>query len=264
MRLSQPGIVTIAALKGGVGKTTLSTNVAVHAASLGKRTLLVDLDPEACATNNLAPLSTDLSHTTVIYDLLKTGKVEFSEAIIQSAYPGLHLLPSALRNHHCEKVAAHLNPKRLLRERLVPLSYDLILLELPLSFTTVTGAAYLASDLIILPCTPSIFALESVALTIEAVDKLAEEFEAPERNFKILMNQFNSKRVASTEIFAALKETYPNQVFPFVVRDSADIQNSTNIGKSVFDTRCSRDIRNALHDLTVAICSPMAREARPQ
>ncbi len=247
-------VITFAALKGGIGKTTISTNVAVRAANLGAKVLLIDMDPEACATNALVPRDTDLSNRLIFCDLLKDEKPDMQKAIISSNYPGLDLIPSALRNHHAEKLVGNLNPKRIIRDRLEGLDYNLILLELPPSFTTVTGSAYLAADLIVLPCTPSIYSLESVALTIEAIDQLADQFECPERNYKILMNQYNSSRVASQEIIQALMETYKSKVFPFYIRESADIANSTNAGRSIFEVKCSRSIREDFHELTMQVC----------
>lgn len=247
-------VVTFAALKGGIGKTTISTNVAVRAANLGAKVLLIDLDPEACATNALMPKDADLSNAPIFCDLLKEDRADVRKAIVPSSYPGLDLIPSALRNHHAEKLIGNLNPKRIIRDRLEGLDYNLILLELPPSFTTLTGSAYLAADLVVLPCTPSVYSLESVALTIEAIDQLADQFECPERNYKILMNQYNSGRVASQEIIQALMETYKSKVFPFYIRESADIANATNAGRSVFEIKCSRSIREDFHELALQVC----------
>lgn len=248
-------VVTFAALKGGIGKTTISINVAIRAASLGAKVLLIDLDPEACATNGLVKADTDLSKTIIFYDLLKEKQSDIRPAIIPSNYPGLDLIPSALRNHHLEKLVGNLNPKRIIKDRLSDLDYNLIILELPPSFTTLTGSAYLAADLIILPCTPNVYSLESVALTIEAIDALAKEFECSERNYKVLMNQYNSSRVASQDIIKSLLDNYKSKVFPFYIRESADIANATNAGRSVFDIKCSKNIRECFHELTMQVCN---------
>jgi chromosome partitioning protein len=252
-------VVTFAALKGGIGKTTISTNVAVRAAALGAKVLLIDLDPEACATNGLIKPDMDISKATIFYDLLKE-KQNLQLSIIQSNYPGLDLVPSALRNHHLEKLVGNLNPKRIIKDRIDSLHYNLIILELPPSFTTLTGSAYLAADLIVLPCTPSIYSLESVALTIEAIDALAVEFECSERNYKVLMNQYNSSRVASQEIIKTLLDTYKSKVFPFYIRESADVANATNAGSSIFDVKCAKNIRESFHELTMQICGVQQEE----
>lgn len=247
-------VITFAALKGGIGKTTISLNVAVRAASLGARVLLIDLDPEACATNGLMQPGTVTEKTPVFHDLFKDKTTPIKDIIIPSTHSGLDIIPSALRNHRVDKLIANLNPKKLIKDKLEKLNYNLIILELPPSFTALTGSAYLAADLIVLPCTPSVYSLESVALTIEAVDVLAKEFECPEKSYKILMNQYNSGRVASQEIIGSLLDEYKSKVYPFYIKDSADIANATNSGKSIFDMKCSKDIRATFHELTMHVC----------
>jgi chromosome partitioning protein len=250
--------VTFASLKGGIGKTTLSVNVACRASSLGAKVLLIDIDPEACATNqllkNISPEAK--AKLPILKDVFKEN-LGLKEAIVKSDYPFLDLIPSSLKNSMCEKIVASSNPKRLIRDRLEQIKsegYNLILLELPPSYSTLVGSAYLAADLIIMPCTPSIYSLESVALTIEAVDNLAAEFECPAKNYKILMNQYSPGRVASQEVLDALIDSYKSTVLPIKIRDSADIANATNAGKSVFEVTCSKTVRQDFQDLTQWIC----------
>jgi chromosome partitioning protein len=248
-------VITFAALKGGIGKTSLTLNVAVRAAELGANVLIVDFDPEACATNGLVKETEDLSKALVIYDILKDKKTDIRSAIIHTKYKGIDLLPSALRNHRCEKIVGNLNPKRMIKDRLDDkLGYDLIFLELPPSYTTLTGSAYLACDIIMLPCMPNIYSYESVALTIESVDSLALEFECPPKNYRVLMNGYNSRRVASEDIRRELVDNYKSMVFPVYIRESADVENATNAGLSVFDMKSSKQTRDQFHELTLHLC----------
>ena len=242
--------MTFAALKGGIGKTTISTNVAVRASSLGAKVLLIDLDPESCATNQLANM--DGIEPVIFADILRDG-LDIKKAIIPSNYKGLDIVPSALRNHHSEKFLANSNPKKIIKDKLEGLNYNLILLELPPSFTSLTGSAYLAADLVVLPCTPSVYSLESVALTIEAINSLAHEFEVPQREFKILMNEYNSTRVASQQITKVLLDTYKSMVFPFYIKESSDVGNATNAGRSIFEVKCSKAIREDFHELVMQV-----------
>jgi chromosome partitioning protein len=244
-------VATFASFKGGIGKTTISTNVAVRAASLGAKVLLIDLDPEACSTNQL--VKSGGKDPIIFVDLFREN-LDIRKAILPSSYRGLDVVPSALRNHSSEKIVAGMNPKRIVKDKLEGLDYNLILLELPPSFTTLTGSAYLAADLIVLPCIPSVYSLESVALTIEAIDSLAKEFEVPKKEFKVLMNEYNSARVASQQITKELLDTYKSMVFPFYIKESTDISNANNAGKSVFEIKCSKAIREDFHELTMQVC----------
>ena len=245
-------IVAIASMKGGIGKTTITSTVAVRAANLGAKVLIIDLDPEACATNYMLsePIETDVP---VFVDLVTKNK-PLKSAILKTKYEGVDILPSALRNHQIDQVTSNQNPKKLIKDKTKDLDYDLIFLELPPSWTSATRSAYLTADLIVLPCTPNVFSLESVVLTIESVDKLAAEYDCPERNYRILMNQFNSNRAASQTILGALISNFGDLVYPVYIKESADINNATNAGQTIYDAKASKDIRKDFSNLTMRIC----------
>lgn len=244
-------IATIASMKGGIGKTTLTATVAVRAANLGASVLIVDLDPEACATNYLSkdPIT---SEVPVFVDIVAKNK-PLSSAIIKTKYDGIDIVPSSLRNHQIDQLASNQNPKKLIKDKLKGLNYDIVFLELPPSWTAATRSAYLAADLIILPCTPNVFALESVALTIESVDKLASDYDCPERNYRVLMNQFNTNRAASQQVLGTLISNFGDRVYPVYIKESADINNATNAGQTVYESKSSKEIKKDFSELTARI-----------
>ena len=246
--------ISIAALKGGIGKSTLTIHTAVRAATaFGIKTLCIDLDPEACLTNSLAKENEDLEKKKVFYDAIKEN-ISLTDLAIESKYKNLYFIPSSLRNHKTEKEVIGTNPKKLIKEKLSFLDFELIFFELPPSFSTLTGSAYLASNLIILPCTPSIYALESVSLTIEAIDNLADEFEVPEKNYKILMNQYNSKRIASQQVLEALMDSFGSKVLPIQIKQTAEVENAMNAGLTIYETKAPKVIKENFNDLTITIC----------
>jgi chromosome partitioning protein len=244
--------VVIASIKGGIGKTTITSTVAVRAASLGANVLVIDLDPEACATNYLLNEQID-PEAPVFVDIVTKNK-SLKSAIVKTKYEGLDLLPSALRNHQVDQITANQNPKKLIKDRLKDVNYDIIFMELPPSWTSATRSAYLAADLIVIPCTPNVFSLESVALTIESVDRLAVEYDCPERNYRVLMNQFSNNKSSSQQILGALISNYGDKVYPVQIKDSADINNAINAGLSIYDARSSKETKNDFNNLTTRIC----------
>ena len=247
-------MVTIAALKGGIGKTFLSTSVAIRTAMFGAKVLLVDLDPEACATNGLLPEDTanDPQKITIL-EVFKNN-VPIEKGIMKSKYPNLDLLPAALRISKTEKVINGKNPKWLLKKLVQDLPYDLFFFELPPSFSTLSSAAYIASDLIVIPCTPNIHALESVDLTIEAVNEVCKEFECKQKDFKVILNMFNPHRTASQDTLNLLMDEYASILYPFQIREYAEIQNAINAGQSIYDSKCSQKIRQEMDSLVRSVC----------
>ncbi len=252
-------IFTIAALKGGIGKTFLSTHVAVRGSMLGAKILLIDVDPEACATNTLlTEEQAQSSKRITLYDIFKFN-LNFQDSIIKTKYPGLDLIPSSLRVSKIERLTHGKNPKTLLRKYVENLDYDYILFELPPSFSTISGSAYLASDLIVIPCTPSIYSLESVDLTIEAVGELSQEFDCPTIEHRILFNMYNPKRSASQDTLNILIDDHKDHLYPFKIRESAEIQNAINAGTTIYEIRCSKFVREGL-DQFVKILYPIQKQ----
>lgn len=246
-------VITVAALKGGIGKTFLSINVAVRAAMLGAKVLIVDLDPEACATNSiLSPEAAETKYQTIL-EVFK-GVVSFKDAIIKSKYDGLDIMPAALRISSAEKIVRDKNPKWLLKKAVQELDYDYIFFELPPSFSTLNSAAYLASDIVAIPCTPNIHSLESVALTIESINEVAREFEGEGVEFKIIFNMSNAARNATKDVLSALYESYKDILLPFHIKESADIQNAVNAGLTIFEAKCAKDIREDMDKLVQNLC----------
>jgi chromosome partitioning protein len=256
--------ITIAALKGGIGKTFLSTHAAVRASMLGLKVLLIDLDPEACAGHSLLPEDSFISSKKkTIYEVLRSV-CTFEEAILPTKYPYLSLLPSSLRVTRTEKIIMGKNPKTLLKKPLEHLPYDLIFLELPPSFSTLSTAAYLASDLVVIPCTPNIHSLESVDLTIEAIKEAALEFEVPLMEQKILLNMFRAQRVSSQDVLQILKQEYPTKLLPHMISESTEVLNAINAGKTIYETSSKSRLKEELDQFVGAILSLQSfAEVRP-
>ena len=90
---------------------------------------------------------------------------------------------------------------------------------------------------------------------MKAIDELADEFDCLPRNYRILMNQYNPKRVASQQVAEALFKQYASQVFPFHIRESAEIANATNAGLTIFEARVSSNLQEDFEQLTQEVCT---------
>lgn len=253
LTLPEHKVVTMKSQKGGIGGSTLLLNTAIYASRFFP-VLVMDFDPENHATNFLLEENVDFKKLKCIYDIFSENK-DIEDGVVKTKHPNIDLLPSALRNHKVERLLSNQNPKKLLRDKIdrIKKHYGLILIDLPPSMNTLTGSAYLTADLIVLPCIPSVFSLESIGLTIETIEKLAQDFEAPKRQYKIIYNQFNSKRVASQEVLSALLNNYSSLVYPFYIKESSDVLNSLNAGKSIFEVRGAKETKNDFSSLALNV-----------
>ncbi|RLA59954.1 MAG: hypothetical protein DRQ88_12075 [Epsilonproteobacteria bacterium] len=255
-------IVTIGMEKGGVGKSLLTINTAINLSSRGTRVLIIDLDPEACATNHLAKEDTDFDALKTIYEVYKHD-MQIKETIVETRYPGLHLAPCRGKARRTDRLVSDRNPKKLLRNQMEGLEeYDLILFDVPPTFSKIISSAYLTSDLVILPTFPDVWSLESVQLTIDDIKEDSEAFEAAMPEIKILMNKFNPNRKASQDAWKILIEDYKTLVLPFQIRESAQLQNSINDGFGIIETRANRNIKEQIDQLSQFICPLEINEKR--
>jgi chromosome partitioning protein len=241
-------IVTIGMEKGGVGKSLLTINTAINLSSRGARVLIIDLDPEACATNHLAKKDLDFNSFKTIYEVFKHG-LQIKEIVVETRYP------CRGKARRADRLVSDRNPKKLLKDQMKGLvDYDLILFDVPPTFSKLISSAYLTSELVIIPTFPDIWSLESVQLTIDDIKEDSDNFEAIMPEIKILMNKFNPARKASQDAWDTLIEDYKTLVLPFQITESTHFQNSINEGFGVIETRANRNIKEQIDFLSQYIC----------
>ncbi len=235
---NNPKVVTIASEKGGVGKTFLTTNTAIISAARGMKVCLLDFDPEACATNTLIPDGIDYKSMGTMLEVF-TRDLNFSDVVIPSRYENLDLVPCKAKARRAEKLTYPENPKKLVSDKIKKLkeTYDLILLDLPPNFSTLTAACYLASDLVIQPCFPNIYSVESIELTNDDIKEACEKYDAKVPEIKILLNAFRSTEKASRETRHVLEDDFKDHLLPFEIGKYQDVSNLINEGQSVIDVK---------------------------
>ncbi|MEI8347020.1 MAG: ParA family protein [Pseudomonadota bacterium] len=244
-------IATIGMEKGGIGKSLLTINVAMRKAQTGAKVLIIDLDPEACATNFLIPDAAANSGSFVtMLEIFKDRRLTFSDAAIPTGIGGLDIVPCKGKARRVDKFIRDDNLSNLMHKRLGDLSrYDLVLFEVPPTFTNIISMAYMASDLIVMPTFPDAWSLESILLTIEDVTEACHEWATKIPEMKILLNKYNPTRRASVDAWGVLTRDFGDKVLPFQIPERADIQNSINEGKSVWEIGSPKVVKDALDQL---------------
>ena len=168
-------IIAMVNQKGGVGKTTSSINLAASLGFLGKKTLLVDLDPQGNATTGVGIDKSELKYC--IYDML-IGEAEINDVVIKTDYKKLYLLPATINLAGIEREFLELSKSDpnfvkefQLKNNLDKIrnDYDYIIVDCPPSLGVLTTNAYVASDSVIIPVQCEFFALEGITQLLNGI-----------------------------------------------------------------------------------------------
>lgn len=249
-------IATLGNQKGGVGKSLLTINTAIKKAKEGAKVLIIDLDPESCATNFLLK---DEDFNTDFITMLEIFKdnIPFVDAVLSSKYSGLDIIPCKGKARRAEKFVRDENLGTLMQRKMKGLEdYDLILFEVPPTFSNIIEAAYITSDIVVMPCFPDAWSIESCMLTDEDIRESCEKWSAQIPEIRVVLNKYNENRNASKDAWSNLLKVFGEQVLPMKIKDTAELQNSINSGNSIFDkgVKASKILKESFSELSNFMC----------
>ena len=232
-------VISMTNQKGGVGKTTTTTNLGAALAEAGRKVLMVDMDPQGSLSIGLGVPPSALEGRKTVYDMLMdSSAAPASEVIVQTSIKGLDLLPANIHLSAAElRLAGEVAREYALDRALqtIRADYDYVLIDCQPSLGLLTVNALTASDGAIIPMECEFFALRGVEMLRETIGKVQERLNNRLTIDGVLPTMVDVRTLHTRETVEAVYDMFGDLLFHTIISRTVKFPETTKAGVSIIE-----------------------------
>lgn len=226
-------IIAVANQKGGVGKTTTAINLSASLASLGKKVLALDMDPQGNMTSGLSVNKNEIENS--IYDLI-IGNAEVEKCICKEVFENLDVLPSNINLSAAEiELIGVENKEYIIKTEIEKIrdNYEYIIIDCPPALSMLTINAMTTADTILVPIQCEYYALEGLSQLIHTIELVQERLNPSLEIEGVVFTMYDARTNLSLQVVENVKDNLQQNIYKTIIPRNIRLAEAPSYGMPI-------------------------------